>query len=202
MTYEFPLEPDYFYILKTVAYHQNQDRWKMKVMIDGEEVAEIEYEAGIPESRELVISPEFYTDSIISVSFECDDGDFAAVGPVYIYRYESETMGGKTGTSNGPMAQKSSSSNSGSIAIFPNPFNYGINISFPNQTGAKFSIKVYDVTGRLIQNIYDGPVYRKQVLNWNGKDENGTMVSQGIYFLRIRNYDSGDTFCMKVLKIK
>ncbi len=36
---------------------------------------------------------------------------------------------------------------------------------------------------------------------WHGDNENGRSVSQGIYFIRIKNLDSNKTFCKKVLKI-
>lgn len=174
----------------------------MKIMIDGEEVAEIEYEAGILESLELVISPEFYTDSIISVNFECDDGDFAAVGPVYIYRYESETVGGKTGTSNGPMAQKSSSSNSGSINIFPNPFKDKIRINFANLNSSVLKITICDVSGRVVKKLYEGEVSHNISVDWNGTDQNEGIVPQGIYFLRIESDDIGKSLIHKVILIR
>jgi len=100
------------------------------------------------------------------------------------------------------MEQESQPLSTTSFTITPNPFNLNLNIRFQTQTGEKYSIKVYDVAGRLVKKIYKGVINDNRVLNWHGKDENGRVVAQGIYFLRIENLDSGETFCEKVLKIK
>jgi len=161
----------------------------------------IKYNAYEPETLELWIPPAFYKDGVIEVLLDKKSGDFAAIGPLYIYRYEYEDESGEI-VSGGPMEQESQPLSTTSFTITPNPFNLNLNIRFQTQTGEKYSIKVYDVAGRLVKKIYKGVINDNRVLNWHGKDENGRVVAQGIYFLRIENLDSGETFCEKVLKIK
>ncbi|MCK4574901.1 T9SS type A sorting domain-containing protein [candidate division WOR-3 bacterium] len=84
---------------------------------------------------------------------------------------------------------------------FPNPFIQTLRIRFQTKVDARFSIKVYDVTGRLVKNIYKGMINGRRTVNWHSDNENGRSVSQGIYFIRIKNLDSNKTFCKKVLKI-
>lgn len=200
VSYQFSLDPEYQYKLKAIGYHEGEDKWKMKVMIDNEEVGEIEYESCEPKTLEIWVSPEFYADSVVEVVFECDDGDFAAVGPVYIYQYEYEETGGTGG--GGPMAQQSHSLNSSLITFSPNPFNQTLNIKFQSQTDAKYSIKAYNVTGRVVKSIYEGMINGNRILNWKGDDDNKRTVSQGIYFLRVENLDTKETFVYKTLRIK
>ncbi|MCK4250896.1 T9SS type A sorting domain-containing protein [candidate division WOR-3 bacterium] len=200
ITYQFPLVPGYRYKLKTVAYHEREDKWKTKVMIDNEEVAEIEYEAYEPETLECWIPSEFYADSIVEVIFECDDGDFASVGPIFIYQYEYEE--GEGGFPGGPMTQENQPINKFSFMITPNPFIQNLNIKFQNQTEKGISVRVYDVSGRLVKSLYRGIVSGHSTLTWKGDDENGRTVSQGVYFLQVKNLTSGDTFCRKIIKVR
>jgi len=195
IAYRFRLNPDYRYKLKAVAYHEQEDKWKTKVKIDNEEVGEIEYEAYKPETLELWISSEFYADSIINVVFECDDGDFAAVGPVYIYRYEYEEGGGN----GGPMAQQSHSLNSGSITIFPNPFKDKLNIRYQTTEKNNVNLKIYDVTGRLIKQFNHLTNSAVNQVIWNGKDDHGRAVSQGVYFVQVENLIRGKSSVHKVI---
>ncbi|MCK4250894.1 T9SS type A sorting domain-containing protein [candidate division WOR-3 bacterium] len=88
------------------------------------------------------------------------------------------------------------------LEIYPNPFIQTLNIKFQNQTEKVVSVKVYDVSGRLVKNLYTGIVNGNHTLIWSGNDDYGRIVAQGIYFMRVENVDSGETSCMKVLKIK
>ncbi|GAH28341.1 unnamed protein product, partial [marine sediment metagenome] len=130
ITYQFPLEPNYKYKFKSIAYHEGNDKWKMKVTVDGEEIGEIEYEPYKPETLECLIPEAFYKDSLIEVTFECDGGDFATIGPIYIYRYESGEVGSKGGHYGGPMTQGTFNRNRFSLTIFPNPFIQTLRIRF------------------------------------------------------------------------
>ncbi|MBE0433207.1 T9SS type A sorting domain-containing protein [candidate division WOR-3 bacterium] len=200
VAYQFPLEPDYRYKLRAIAYHQNPDKWKIKVMIDEEEIGEIEYYGYEPETLELWIPEGFYADSVIDVIFECDDGDFASIGPIFIYRYEYGSGGG--GQGGGPMAQQGQSLERGAITFSPNPFITTLSIRFQGQVGARFSIKAYDVAGRLVKNIYEGMINSSRVVRWCGDDEKGRTASQGIYFLRIENLETKESIIQKALRVE
>ncbi|MBE0433205.1 T9SS type A sorting domain-containing protein [candidate division WOR-3 bacterium] len=172
----------------------------MKLNIDGEEVGEIEYDPYEPETLELWIPEGFYADSIINAVFERDDGDFAAVGPIFIYRYEYGSGGG--GQGGGPMAQQGQSLERGAITFSPNPFITTLSIRFQGQVGARFSIKAYDVAGRLVKNIYEGMINSSRVVRWCGDDEKGRTASQGIYFLRIENLETKESIIQKALRVE
>jgi flagellar hook assembly protein FlgD len=92
--------------------------------------------------------------------------------------------------------------NQSSLVLSPNPFTTSLQIAFQNQTEYPMSVKVYDITGRLVKNLRNGAIYGSTILKWSGNDENGRAVSQGIYFIRVDNHDSGETSVHKVLKIK
>jgi hypothetical protein len=103
-----------------------------------------------------------------------------------------------------------------SIEVFPNPFKNSTTIRYtiqdtgymiPNRNvGQGFSptLKIYDATGRLVKDFSRSTTYdlRSTHVVWDGIDDKGRTVSQGVYFLRIDNLDSGDILCQKVLRIK
>ena len=70
--------------------------------------------------------------------------------------------------------------------IRPNPF-FGqttVAYSVPAE-GASVSIRIYDITGRLIRTLHEGPMSGGlHEATWRGRDRSGRLVSSGIYFCR------------------
>jgi hypothetical protein len=68
----------------------------------------------------------------------------------------------------------------------PNPFMGSTNISFNLPISDFISLKVYDISGRLVRVIEEG---KKKAgfyaIKWDGKDEKGKTLSSGIYFYRL-----------------
>jgi hypothetical protein len=194
-TYQFPLIPGYAYKARAVFYHENSGPWSGRIRIDNNLQFVVTYNANVPETLECWIPPALYEDSVLTVSFSRIAGNFAAIGPIYIYRYEYDVGGG-------PMSQQSSVMNDGSIAIFPNPFKDQLHIlnQTPNQD--KINLQLYDITGRLVKRFDLPSTVSFDHITWNGIDDNGRAVPQGVYFLRIDNLDTGGIICRKVLMVK
>jgi hypothetical protein len=89
------------------------------------------------------------------------------------------------------------------VSVFPNPFSEHLNIYAKMDTrwstGHTIQISVYDASGKLIyQNTpvsFDGTVYNA---TWDGKGNNGSPCSPGIYFVNV-NID-GIAHTSKVFK--
>lgn len=67
----------------------------------------------------------------------------------------------------------------------PNPFGVATHIRFQLARGGKVSLKVYDVAGRLVKVLVDGPLrpgYYEEV--WDGGRHGGQSAS-GVYFIRL-----------------
>ena len=84
----------------------------------------------------------------------------------------------------------------------PNPFNPDTRIAFTVPGGARrASLEVYDVKGRLITTLHDGPVDGgRQVVRWMGRDEHGADVASGVYFVRLEA--DGDRSYRKMTLLK
>jgi hypothetical protein len=84
---------------------------------------------------------------------------------------------------------------------YPNPFNPTTHITFGLGTGAQVSLKVYTVGGRLVREIYDGPLSRgDHLFTWDGRGLGGSPVASGVYFYELRADEEIATG--KVLAIK
>jgi hypothetical protein len=74
---------------------------------------------------------------------------------------------------------------------YPNPFNPQTRIDFALPAGSNVRLEVFDLLGRRISTLVDGPYEpgRYSVI-WNGQDASGNSVASGIYFYRLTT-DSG-----------
>jgi hypothetical protein len=83
----------------------------------------------------------------------------------------------------------------------PNPFIGSTNLSFNLPFSNFVSLKIYDISGRLVKEIIKG---KKKAgfysVKWDGKDEKGKNLSSGIYFYRLHAGDNIDSRKMILLK--
>ncbi len=68
----------------------------------------------------------------------------------------------------------------------PNPFNPQTTITFALPVSARASLRIYDVSGRLVRTLLDEvrPAGTSEV-RWNGADDAGRGVASGTYFARL-----------------
>jgi len=69
---------------------------------------------------------------------------------------------------------------------YPNPFNPETVINYRLGTGAAVTMKIYDLTGRVVKILVDD--YQSagsHTLSWNGLSENGEKLASGMYIYRL-----------------
>jgi hypothetical protein len=74
------------------------------------------------------------------------------------------------------------------MGVYPNPTSDGqVGVLYRMSSSAGLvSVAVYDVRGRLVRQLESGPFYGGiRSLTWDGRDDNGREVSQGIYLVRL-----------------
>ncbi len=89
-----------------------------------------------------------------------------------------------------------------SVSNFPNPFNPLTTIAFELPLQAAVSLRVFDVSGRLVRVLISGEVTaegRREAI-WNGRDDSGRQVASGTYFYRLEAGDYSETKGMALIK--
>jgi len=85
--------------------------------------------------------------------------------------------------------------------VYPSLSAKQMNIRLQGFAGRKISLKVYDVTGRLVKTFYDNQLMKSnQLIMWDGIDDSGRQTPTGIYFIRLEMSDKSIT--NKVIKLK
>ena len=84
---------------------------------------------------------------------------------------------------------------------FPNPFNSITSISFQLQAESSLSVTIYDFMGNVVKDLFSGiesSGYKS--INWDATNNNGDLVSTGMYFYRLRVGDASEVKRMMYLK--
>ena len=88
------------------------------------------------------------------------------------------------------------------LSVSPNPFSSSASISFSVLQSEKVSIKIFDITGRLIKTLVNAKMEQgnHQLLIWNATDDNGKVVPTGTYFLKMEEGNKSETRKLVVIK--
>jgi len=90
---------------------------------------------------------------------------------------------------------------SGLINVFPNPFDQSTMIHFSIPGQSDISLKIYDISGRLIKVLKDGKLQGgNYTIKWNGRDDNGNQTSEGMYFIKLNSDGFNQT--LKLCRLK
>ncbi|MGB7054571.1 MAG: T9SS type A sorting domain-containing protein [bacterium] len=84
---------------------------------------------------------------------------------------------------------------------YPNPFGSKTAISYRIQSDCCISLKIYDIVGNLVRVLVNE--HQKAghyIVSWNGKDNVGTQMPAGIYFLRLETSNKSTT--KKIVKLE
>jgi hypothetical protein len=70
--------------------------------------------------------------------------------------------------------------------VQPNPFNPSTTVRFELARSAQARVRVYDVSGRLVRTLVDGPrPAGMQSVVWDGRDDAGQPAASGVYLVRM-----------------
>jgi flagellar hook assembly protein FlgD len=79
------------------------------------------------------------------------------------------------------------------MQFYPSPFmRFGTGVStvtFPAEQGGEFILRIYDSSGRQIRKIvYYAHTSGNHSIFWNGRSDDGTLVSSGAYTLSLHSF--------------
>ena len=72
------------------------------------------------------------------------------------------------------------------IKCSPNPFINSVLISYGQSNNQVTEIKIYNASGKLVKDFTG--LSQSNTLVWDGRDNNGKRLNQGIYFIQINNF--------------
>jgi hypothetical protein len=84
---------------------------------------------------------------------------------------------------------------------YPNPFNPRTTIRFTLPSKTRASLRVYDVSGRLVKTLVVGDLKSgPYAFDWDGTDNRGGRVASGVYFYRLKTNERSATRKMVLLR--
>jgi len=83
----------------------------------------------------------------------------------------------------------------------PNPFNPSTTIHYDLPDDADVTVQIFDVGGRLLRTLVQGPqMAGSKLVLWDGRDNRGQLATSGVYFVRMRT--AGFVQSRKIVLIK
>ena len=87
------------------------------------------------------------------------------------------------------------------ITNIPNPFNPSTSILYELPHSGNVRIDIYDVAGRRVKTLVDEiQEAGKREVAWNGRDANGSIVTSGVYFVKLAL--AGDSVTRKIVILR
>jgi hypothetical protein len=84
---------------------------------------------------------------------------------------------------------------------YPNPFNANTEIAFSLTQKSNVSLDIYNIAGQKVRTLVSGDFNAgSHKLLWNGRTDNGSQTSSGVYFYKLKAGDSVQTKKMVMLK--
>ncbi|MBU1700600.1 MAG: T9SS type A sorting domain-containing protein [Candidatus Eisenbacteria bacterium] len=83
----------------------------------------------------------------------------------------------------------------------PNPLRQSTVFEFRQPVNARTSLRVYDVAGRMVKTLADGPYPAGiHTLRWDGRDTEGNRAASGVYFYKMESGDFRQTRKLIILR--
>ena len=72
------------------------------------------------------------------------------------------------------------------LSVFPNPFNTSTSILYKVAENSKINLTIYNLFGQKIRELVNEEKQQgTHSVSWDGRDENGSMATNGLYFCRV-----------------
>jgi hypothetical protein len=148
-------------------------------------------------SSYITLSTYTYGNGVISGAVKLKSGfsdRYPAIGTVYLEVFATNHMQYISKSSNtfslGISNPINLSTNKNDFLIYNNiitPTNTKCFLKYDSLSSGNLSIKIYTPTGALVKTVYDGYINSgKGTFEWDGKDDKGSKLASGIYFVKVK----------------
>jgi len=194
LKYKLPyLHPSYYYDLRAIIYQQGQDNWSQEFDIDSAFSTTVTFEPNRPETIWIRLPQQSYkNDAKVKHEIKKILGNRAVIADLRLYQVEEFDS---TGGGSGPQSAGSSLIQRPILyQSYPNPFKSRTAIRYSLPTKSKVSLLIYNISGQLVKTLINqhqtSGIYS---VNWDGRDDKGRTLAQGIYFYRLKTNGFSNT---------
>ncbi len=178
------LDPVYpAHILKGTLYFEGSGQKAHRILINNVERLSVKVNAGQPYTFEISIPREMYRANhrvTLTLKNPAETGVYLA-GLEVTRSVEGKTAGGGSGVQS---AETKALDQTTYLRVQPNPAKSNIVISYSIPSTGSLSLRIFDATGRLIRQFRGLADHRSSIV-WDGCDQSGAQVAQGIYFIEM-----------------
>lgn len=148
--------------------------------------------AGVPSGTQAAITwPALATETEYEWYVDVTDGAFTSQAGTWTFSTGTATAVAELGGD--PVVRL--------LGNYPNPGRPGTRILFELPERRDVSVRVYDVAGRAVATLFDGPREAGRAeIAWDGRDRSGRPMPSGIYFYRITGSGAARTGKMTILR--
>ncbi|MEO0093166.1 MAG: FlgD immunoglobulin-like domain containing protein, partial [candidate division WOR-3 bacterium] len=177
------LNPQYSYLLRAIIYRTGRNNWIEEFYTDSTLTATALFEPNKPETVWFQLPKESYENTEVLQEIERIVGSHALIADLRLYQTEVfEDSGGGAQSAGSFAFQRAKLYQS-----FPNPFKFRANIRFQLPVQSEALLTIYDITGRAVRRLLDEVKEPgEHTVVWDGKDDRGKTLAQGIYFYRLK----------------
>ncbi|MEO0126113.1 MAG: C25 family cysteine peptidase, partial [candidate division WOR-3 bacterium] len=188
LIYNLPyLNPKASYLLRAVVYKETPRVWREEVYVDSQFITEVFYYPYIPETLNIILPKEAYeNDLAIKKEIERITGSYALIADLKVYEVSvpESLQGGGQSLLSGKIKRTVLYQNQ------PNPFRNITQITFVLGKEGYVSLSIYDASGRKVRTIIQESLRAGGYsLRWDGKDDRGRGLPEGVYFYRLKTED-------------
>jgi len=178
------LDPTYpFHKIKGVAYFEGGNNKSHELWVNGAKKCSFVVQPRKAYNFEALIPRNLYeTAHKINVSIKSPNGSGVYLAGLKVYRMTSDKGSG------GPQSFADANVESqNQLIITPNPFSDEtmISLHYSGAMNSRTSLKIYDATGCLIKRFDHLSDQRSTQIAWDGCDDSGKRLPNGIYFVKL-----------------
>lgn len=165
-----------------LAFYQDEDNnvWEENILIDSNNMKTV----SLPRKRiiieRIIIAKKSYNDGIIELKISQSLGAKAVLAGFALWEYSEHNKSVSSIEEHHNIIHKGFSLNA-----YPNPAKGTIDISFNLPKENDVSLKIYSVTGQIVKMIKERYIAGFHKVKWDIRDERGSPLPNGIYFIRL-----------------
>ncbi len=193
LSYRLPyLNPRNNYLLRAVFYHEGRDTVSFELRADSASPLNRNSLPFVPETMWVSVPKVAYQRTAgINCGIRKTRGDGVSVAGLKLFQVEA---GDHRGSGGGQSAEQLGLPRLLLCQNAPNPFRTATSIRYQLPSPGNVSIRVLDVTGRLIRELAkEKQRAGEHEVRWNGRDTRGRTVVPGVYFYHLQTEDGSDT---------